>query len=131
MKGSKNYFKKVISMLITVCLVVGVANIPAIKGSHIELLTSKELPSLSYICLVNELRYISKAITDGIAASEKKSGRKTGQLDKMTKELQMDIELYLGDRSIKQIELMNKHKISRNTLKKYITHVIETDERLS
>ena len=34
--------------------------------------------------------------------------------------LKADIELYLGDRNVTQIELMKKHDISRNTLKKYI-----------
>ena len=67
--------------------------------------------------------YISKAITDGIMASDKKSGRKTGQLDKMTNELRIDIEKWLKDRSVKQIDLMKKHKISRNTLVKYIKEV--------
>ena len=64
-----------------------------------------------------------KWITDGIKASSKKSGRKTGQLDKMTPELQKDIEKFLTDRSIRQIDLMNKYHISRNTLKKYIEYI--------
>ena len=64
-----------------------------------------------------------KRIKDGIAASDKKSGRKTGQLDKMTPELQEDIKKFLSDRSIKQIDLMNKYHISRNTLKKYIGYI--------
>lgn len=64
--------------------------------------------------------YISKAITDGIAASDKKSGRTTGNIDKMTEELKRDIKLFISDRSIKQIDLMKKHDISRNTLKKYV-----------
>lgn len=64
--------------------------------------------------------YISKAIADGIAASDKKSGRREGQLDKMNDVLKSDIELYLGDRNVTQIEIMKKHDISRNTLKKYI-----------
>lgn len=59
-------------------------------------------------------------IRDGIAASTKKSGRKTGQLDKMTPELKADIVLFLNDRSIKQIDLMKKYNITRNTLKKYV-----------
>ena len=59
-------------------------------------------------------------IRDGIAASDKPSGRPIGKLDKMSKELQEDIRLFLEDRSIKQIDLMRKHNISRNTLKKYI-----------
>ena len=41
----------------------------------------------------------------------------------MTAELQADIEVYLVDRSVTQIELMKKHDISRNTLKKYVAYV--------
>ena len=59
-------------------------------------------------------------IKDGIAASDKKSGRPVGKLDKMSDELRKDIELFLKDRTIKQVDLMKKHDISRNTLKKYI-----------
>lgn len=61
-----------------------------------------------------------KRIKDGIKASDKKSGRKTGQLDKMTPELEADIRKFLANRSIKQIDLMKKHNLSRNTLKKYV-----------
>ena len=61
-----------------------------------------------------------KRIIDGIKASDKKSGRPEGKLDKMSPELESDIKLYISDRSIRQIDLMKKHKISRNTLKKYI-----------
>ena len=64
-----------------------------------------------------------KRIKDGIRASSKKSGRKEGQLDKMTLELEVDIRKFLADRSIKQIDLMNKYNISRNTLKKYIEYI--------
>ena len=60
-----------------------------------------------------------KRIKDGIEASDKKSGRKPGQLDKMTEDLQTDIKAYLRDRSIKQVDLMRKYNISRNTFKKY------------
>ena len=60
-----------------------------------------------------------KRIKDGIRASEKKSGRKEGQLDKMTPELEADIRNFLTDRSIKQVDLMKKYNLSRNTLKKY------------
>ena len=67
--------------------------------------------------------YISKAIKDGIAASSKRSGRKHGQLDKLSPDLKDDIRKYLHDRSIKQVDLMKKHGISRNTLKKYIEAV--------
>lgn len=61
-----------------------------------------------------------KRIKDGIKASDKKSGRKEGQLDKMTPELEADIRKFLADRSIRQVDLMQKHNISRNTLKKYV-----------
>lgn len=95
-----------------------------------DIVTKTAMEGVIKLLLIVELdraeqqrRYISKAITDGIAASEKKSGRKTGQLDKMTQELKVDIERYLNDRSVKQIDLMNKHNISRNTLKKYIANV--------
>lgn len=64
-----------------------------------------------------------KRIKDGIEASSKKSGRPEGKLDKMTPELEVDIKSYLADRSIKQVDLMKKHDISRNTLKKYVEHV--------
>ena len=64
-----------------------------------------------------------KRITDGIKASSKKSGRKVGQFDKMSPELEEDIKKFLSDRSIKQVDLMNKYNISRNTLKKYIEYI--------
>ena len=67
-----------------------------------------------------ERETIIKRIKDGIAASPKQQGRKPGQLDKMSAELEQDILTYLSDRSIKQIDLINKYNISRNTLKKYI-----------
>lgn len=61
-----------------------------------------------------------KRITDGIAASDKKSGRATGSVDKLTDELKEDIKNYINDRSIKQIDLVKKHGISRNTFTKYV-----------
>lgn len=69
---------------------------------------------------------ISQRTRDGIAASQNKAGRKLGQLDKMSDALKADIEVYLSDRSIKQVDLMNKYKISRNTLKKYISLIADT-----
>lgn len=68
-----------------------------------------------------ERETLIKRIKDGIAASKKQQGRKAGQLDKMSAELKQDIEKYLADRTIKQVDLMNKHNISRNTLKKYVS----------
>lgn len=63
--------------------------------------------------------YISEAIKGGIAASKKKSGRPKNTLDKMTPELEADIKAFLADRSIKAIDIMRRHGISRNTFKKY------------
>lgn len=59
-------------------------------------------------------------IKQGQDASEKRPGRKQGDLIKMSEELKEDIKGFLTDRSIKQIDLMRKYNISRNTLKKYI-----------
>lgn len=70
-------------------------------------------------------RYISQAIKDGIAASPKKSGRPKNTLDKMTPELEADIKAFLADRSIKAIDIMRRHGISRNTFKKYV-EIIKT-----
>lgn len=64
-------------------------------------------------------------VKQGISASEKKQGRKVGALDKMTEELREDIEKYLSNREVKQIDIMKKHNISRNTLKKYAEIVKE------
>ena len=66
---------------------------------------------------------LSKRTRDGLAASPNKSGRKPGQVDKLTPELREDIIRYLHDRSISQTELIKKHKICRNTLCKYISRV--------
>jgi len=92
-----------------------------------DIVTRTAMESIIKLLIIVELdraqkhrEFISKAITDGIAASDKKSGRKVGQLDKMSNELKEDIKTFLVDRSIKQIDLMKKHNISRNTLKKYI-----------
>ena len=92
----------------------------ALKGT-IKLLLIVELDRVQ-----QEREIIVKRIKQGIEASDKKSGRKAGKLDKMSDELKEDIKKFINDRSIKQIDLMNKHNISRNTLKKYIA--ILTDQ---
>ena len=93
-----------------------------------DIVTKTAMEGIIKLLLIVELdraeqqrRYIAKAIADGIRASKNRSGRKPGQLDKMTTELKSDIEDYLTDRSIKQIDLIEKHHICRNTLKKYIS----------
>lgn len=71
-----------------------------------------------------------KRVKDGIKASTKKSGRKQGTADKLTDILKADIRRYIKDRSIKQIDLMKKYNISRNTLKKYIA-IVQNEEKAS
>lgn len=68
---------------------------------------------------------LQKRIKDGIAASEKTPGRAKGKLDKLTPQLIEAIEVYLDDRTVLQVELMQKFNVCRNTLKKYIRYVRE------
>lgn len=100
------------------------------KNKTMNFVTEIALQSIVNLLIAVELDraeqqriYISKAIKDGIAASEKKSGRPENALDKMTPELKEDIQKFLVDRSIKQVDLMKKHNICRNTLKKYIQKI--------
>lgn len=86
----------------------------------IELLLMVELDRVE-----QERIIIAERIKNGIQASEKIQGRKKGHLDKMSDELKADIRVFLTDRNIKQVDLMKKHNISRNTLKKYIKLVSE------
>ena len=135
-REAENGYKKYMEWLERDITIIFIDN-PTISSDYIKRMTSiaqeqyivtiTAMESVIKLLLIVELdraeqqrRYISKAITDGIAASNKKSGRKAGQLDKMTDDLRKDIMLYLNDRHITQIELMKKHNISRNTLKKYI-----------
>ena len=99
-----------------------------------DLVTKTALESTIKLLLIVELDRVQKEreiivrrIKQGIEASGNKQGRKQGQLDKMNDELRKDIKKFLNDRTIKQIDLMNKHNISRNTLKKYIEIVKENN----
>lgn len=90
-----------------------------------DIVTKTAMESIIKLLIIVELDrgekqrlYISQSIKDGIAASNKRSGRKPGQLDKMSDALREDILKYLSDMSIKQVDLMRKYNISRNTLKK-------------
>lgn len=74
-----------------------------------------------------ELKNLRKRIKDGMAASDKKAGRKAGALAKMSADLETDIKKLLQDRSIKYVDLMTKYNLSRNTLKKYIAIVQEQE----
>lgn len=101
-----------------------------------ELVAKTALESTIKLLIIVELDRVQKEreifikrIKDGIEASDKKSGRKKNSLDKMTKELREDIKQFINDRSIKQVDLMNKHGISRNTLKKYVEIVKREQEQ--
>ena len=69
----------------------------------------------------------SERIKDGMDVSDKKPGRKVGKVDKLSEELKKDIIIYLEDGSLLPVEIMRKHHISRNTLKKYIKLVNERE----
>ena len=91
-----------------------------------DLVARVSLESTVKLLLIVELDRVEKErlilikrTMDGIAASDKTSGRQKGHLDKLTPDLEKDITAYLSDRSITQQYLMDKHGISRNTLKKY------------
>ncbi len=142
-REAENGYKKYMEWLARDINIIFIDN-PTISSDYIkqmtaiaqnqDIVTKTAMESVIKLLLMVELdraeqqrRYISKAITDGIAASNKKSGRKTGQLDKMTDELKNDILNYLRNRHITQNELIKKYNISRNTLKKYIK-VIESKQ---
>lgn len=107
---STDYIKNLTSVANSMNLVTKTA----LEGT-IKLLLIVELDRVQ-----QEREIIVKRIKQGIMASDKKSGRKQGQLDKMSDELREDIKLFINDRNIKQVDLMKKHNISRNTLKKYV-----------
>ena len=84
-----------------------------------DIVTKTAMESIIKLLIIVELDrgekqrlYISQSIKDGIAASNKRSGRKPGQLDKMSDALREDILKYLSDKSIKQVDLMRKYNIS-------------------
>lgn len=100
-----------------------------------NLITKTLMESIVKIMIIAELDKgeqerltLIKRIKDGMAASDKQAGRKAGALTKMSAELETDIKKLLQDRSIKYVDLMNKHNLSRNTLKKYITIVQEQQQ---
>lgn len=111
-----------------------ISQLTSIANSQ-KLVTKTALESTIKLLLIVELdrvqqerEIIVKRIKQGIEASDKKQGRKVGQLDKMSDELKSDIKVFISDRSIKQVDLMNKHNISRNTLKKYVEIVKSESE---
>lgn len=110
-------------------------NLLNIAANQEDRIAKESLTFIARILLIAELdraekerQTISKRTKDGMAArkaeaeaagKEWHAGRKTGQVDKLTPELEADIALYLTDRSVKGTDIMKKHNISRNTLRKY------------
>lgn len=100
-----------------------------------EIVTKTVLQAIVKILLItemsraeNERLKISERTKDGIAARKREAmekgipfsiGRKPGQLLKLTPEVRTDIEAYIQDRRVKPSEIMKKHNISYNTLRKY------------
>lgn len=136
-REAENGYKKYMEWLLTEVLTWIFLDNPTVSSDYIrqmmttaeqqDIVTKTAMESIIKLLIIVELDrgekqrlYISQSIKDGIAASNKKSGRKPGQLDKMSDALREDILKYLSDRSIKQVDLMRKYNISRNTLKKYV-----------
>ena len=74
-----------------------------------------------------EREIIVKRIKQGMEASTKKPGRRPGTKEKLTKELEADIKDFIENgikKGIKQVDLMKKHGVSRNTLKSYIRNTL-------
>lgn len=110
-------------------------NLLNIAANQEDRIAKESLTFIARILLIAELdraekerQTISKRTKDGMAArkaeaeaagKEWRPGRKPGQVDKLTPELEADIALYLTDRSVKGSDIMKKHNISRNTLRKY------------
>jgi len=110
-----------------------IKNLCNVANSH-NLVVKTALDSTIKLLLIVELDRVEQErlifinrVKQGIQASEKKSGRTVGNLDKMTDELRTDIKEFLRNRNIKQVDLMKTHNISRNTLKKYIK-LVETED---
>ena len=70
-----------------------------------------------------EREITAKRIKDGIKASPKKSGRKAGQLDKMSPDLEADIKKFLSDRRIKQVDLMSQCCFRKNHSEKALCRI--------
>ena len=68
---------------------------------------------------------ISLLLVTELDRAEQERETTKGHLDKMSPELEADIKKYLADRGVKQVDLMKKYNISRNTLKKYTSIVQE------
>ena len=145
-REAENGYKKYMQLLDNGIDLIFIDN-PTISTEYIKQLLSiaKEQSLVAKVSLENtikllllveldrveqERKILIDRITSGIAASSKTQGRQQGQLDKMTDDLKEDIEKFLKDRSIKQVDILKKHtNISRNTLSKYIKVVQQQQEQ--
>lgn len=75
--------------------------------------------------LVKKKEVAANKIKAGIQSSTKSQGRKKGQLDKMNADLREDIIKFINGSNVKQIDLIKKHNLSRNTFKKYVKLISE------
>jgi DNA invertase Pin-like site-specific DNA recombinase len=82
--------------------------------------TGNRFPNAEYDSVEQQHRTRSERIKAGLESAKRKPGREVGQVDKLTDDLKKDIALYLEDGSMLMVELMDRHGVSRNTLKKYI-----------
>lgn len=101
-----------------------------------EIVTKTALEGTIKLLLIVELDRVEKErenlikrIKQGIESSEKKSGRKKGQIIKMSEELEKDIKNYFLDRAITKTELAKRHNITRVTLDKYIKKFLKNNNR--
>jgi len=76
----------------------------------------------------SERTIMIKRIKDGLAATNKKSGRPDGVILKLSDELKADINLYLSDRKISKNSLAKKYRLNYRTICKYI-EVVESGEK--
>lgn len=77
-----------------------------------------------------EREIIVKRIKQGMEVSDKKPERKLGTKEKLTKELEADIKDFIENgikKGIKQVDLMKRHGVSRNTLKSYIRGLLSVN----
>lgn len=111
-----------------------------------EIVTKTVMQALVKILLLTELSRaererttLSKRTKDGLAARKKeaeekgipwRTGRKPGQLIKLTPEARADIEAYICDRRITAKQIMEKHNIrSYYTLRKYTDLIRKENEK--
>ena len=90
-----------------------------ILNKDISKLNYKELKEMVSVIDIKQLLHSEEL--ERVITKLAKDSRKN--VNALGVKLQKDIKKLLTDSSIKQIDLMNKYNISRNTLKKYIEYI--------